>query len=348
MRFTVFSLRFLFPRMNCPKRGGKCMETQPQKNNTTSPYIPPIQEKGLKAFLKKCKNQKALLWMTLPFVLWVFVFKYLPVWGWTMAFQDYKPARTFSEQEWVGFKHFIFLFSDERFLGALRNTLAQSIINLVLGFVTAIFLAVLINELTNLKFKRVVQTISYLPHFLSWVVAAALISSILSIDGIINEILMGLHLIDKEILWLGIGKYFWGILGASEVWKNVGWNTIIYLAAISMIDQEQNEAAKIDGASRLQRIRYITIPGLKPVIVVLLIMNIGYIIEAGFEPQYLLGNGQNIEYSENIDVFTINYGISMFNFSLATAAGMFKTVISLIFLIAANTFSKKMGQGGLY
>ncbi|WP_132009723.1 ABC transporter permease [Mesobacillus foraminis] len=286
--------------------------------------------------------------MTVPFVIWVFVFKYLPIWGWTMAFQDFKPARAFSEQEWVGFKHFIFLFKDERFLGVLRNTLAQSMINLVLGFVTAIGLAVLINELTNVKFKRVVQTISYLPHFLSWVVAAALISSLLSIDGIINEILMALNIIDTKILWLGVGEYFWGILAASDIWKNVGWNTIIYLAAISMIDQEQYEAAKIDGASRLQRIRYVTIPGMKQVIVVLLIMNIGYIIEAGFEAQYLLGNGQNIEYSENIDVFVINYGISMFNFSLATAAGIFKTVISLIFLIAANSFSKKMGQGGLY
>lgn len=303
---------------------------------------------SIKLFIKRCKSQKALLLMTVPFLIWVFVFKYLPIWGWTMAFQDYKPALSFTEQEWLGLDHFLFLFTDDRFLGVLRNTLAQSIINLVLGFVTAIGLAILINELTNLKFKRVVQTISYLPHFLSWVVAAAIVSSVLSIDGIINDIFVNLNIIEDEILWLGIGEYFWGILGASEVWKNVGWNTIIYLAAISMIDQEQYEAAKIDGASRLQRIRYITIPGMKQVIVVLLIMNIGYIIEAGFEPQFLLGNGQNIEYSENIDVFVINYGISMFNFSLATAAGMFKTVISLIFLIAANSFSKKLGQGGLY
>ncbi|TCN22545.1 putative aldouronate transport system permease protein [Mesobacillus foraminis] len=324
------------------------MQAQTKVNTPASPALQTDQVKGLKAFLKKCKSQKALLLMTVPFVIWVFVFKYLPIWGWTMAFQDFKPARAFSEQEWVGFKHFIFLFKDERFLGVLRNTLAQSMINLVLGFVTAIGLAVLINELTNVKFKRVVQTISYLPHFLSWVVAAALISSLLSIDGIINEILMALNIIDTKILWLGVGEYFWGILAASDIWKNVGWNTIIYLAAISMIDQEQYEAAKIDGASRLQRIRYVTIPGMKQVIVVLLIMNIGYIIEAGFEAQYLLGNGQNIEYSENIDVFVINYGISMFNFSLATAAGIFKTVISLIFLIAANSFSKKMGQGGLY
>ncbi|WP_058306620.1 ABC transporter permease [Gracilibacillus massiliensis] len=319
-----------------------------QTDAIKSKSITEAEPRGIKGFLKKCKQQQALLWMTIPFIIWVFIFKYLPVWGWTMAFQDYKPAISFSEQEWVGFKHFLFLFTDDRFLGVLRNTLAQSLINLVLGFVTAITLAVLINELSNMKFKRVVQTISYLPHFLSWVVAAALVSSVLSIDGILNEILTGLGLIEDEILWLGVGEYFWGILGAAETWKNVGWNAIIYLAAISMIDQEQYEAAKIDGASRIQRILHITIPGMKSVIIVLLIMNIGYILEAGFEPQYLLGNGQNVEYSENIDVFVIKYGISMFNFSLATAAGMFKTVISFVFLIAANSLSKKMGQGGLY
>ncbi|GAE91986.1 binding-protein-dependent transport systems inner membrane component [Gracilibacillus boraciitolerans JCM 21714] len=321
-----------------------------QTNALKSTSLTDAEPKGIKGFLKRCKQQQALLWMTVPFVIWVFIFKYLPVWGWSMAFQQYKPALSFTEQEWVGFKHFIFLFTDDRFLGVLRNTLAQSLINLVLGFVTAITLAVLINELSNMKFKRVVQTISYLPHFLSWVVAAALVSSVLSIEGIVNDTLTSLGLIDKEILWLGVGgEYFWGgILGVAETWKNVGWNAIIYLAAISMIDQEQYEAAKIDGASRIQRILHITIPGMKSVIIVLLIMNIGYILEAGFEPQYLLGNGQNVEYSENIDVFVIKYGISMFNFSLATAAGMFKTVISFIFLIAANSLSKKMGQGGLY
>src|SRR5690625_2063174 len=241
------------------------------------------KENRFKTFLKRCREQKALLWMTIPFVIWVIIFKYLPIWGWTMAFQDYKPSLAFSEQTWVGFKHFKFLFTDSRFLGVLRNTLAQSLINLVLGFVTAIGLAVLINELTNIKFKRVVQTISYLPHFLSWVVAAALVSSVLSIDGIINDILMGLGFLDKEIVWLDVGKYFWGILGAAETWKNVGWNAIIYLAAISMIEQEQYESAKIDGASRIQQIRYITLPGMRSVIVVLLIMNIGYILERSEE-----------------------------------------------------------------
>lgn len=286
--------------------------------------------------------------MTLPFVIWLFIFKYLPLWGWTMAFQDFKPALSFSEQTWVGFDHFKFLFLDNHFLRVLRNTLAMSTINLVLGFVTAIGLAILLNEIKNVGFKRIVQTISYLPHFLSWVVAASIVSFTLSFDGIINDLLLRLNIVDEPILFLGIGKYFWGILGAAEVWKSVGWNAIIYLAAIAMIDQEQYEAAIIDGASRLQRIRYITLPGMKTVIIILLIMNLGYILESGFEPQYLLGNPLNVEYSENIDIFVLKYGISMGNFSLATAAGMFKTVVSFILIFTANGISKRMGEARLF
>ncbi|KAJ3197728.1 hypothetical protein HK101_001180 [Irineochytrium annulatum] len=145
-------------------------------------------------------------------------------------------------------------------------------------------------------------------------------------NGIINLLLMKLHLIDSPVLWMGKGEYFWGILGATEVWKDVGWNTIIYLAAITAIDPAQYEAAEIDGASRFKRMLYITLPGLKPVIVILLIMNMGSILESGFEPQYLLGNGMNMDYSENLDIFVLKYGLGMGNFSLGTAAGIFKTV----------------------
>lgn len=304
--------------------------------------------KGFKAFLRKLSNQRALLMMTIPFVIWLFIFKYLPIWGWTMAFQDFRPALDFSDQEWVGWKHFEFLFLDDHFLRVLRNTLAMSLINLVLGFVTAIGLAILINELRSVGFKRVVQTISYLPHFLSWVVAAAIVSFTLSFDGIVNDLLLRFNIVDEPVLFLGIGEYFWGILGAAETWKNVGWNAIIYLAAIAMIDQEQYEAAIIDGASRIQRIRFITLPGMRTVIIILLIMNLGYILESGFEPQYILGNPLNVEYSENIDIFVLKYGISMGNFSLATAAGIFKTVVSFIFLFAANSISKRMGEARLF
>ncbi|WP_396897361.1 ABC transporter permease [Neobacillus bataviensis] len=287
--------------------------------------------------------------MSIPFLIWLFVFKYVPLWGWSIAFQDYKPALGMFDQTWSGLKHFKFLFDDANFYRVLRNTLGMSVINLVLGFVTAIGLALLLNEIRHSKFKKIVQTISYMPHFLSWVVAASIISYSLSTDtGIVNIVLMKLGIIHQPILWLGKETWFWGINGVSDVWKNVGWNTIIYLAAITMIDPEQYEAADIDGATRLQRIRYITLPSLKPTIIILLIMNLGYILESGFEAQYLLGNPMNLDYSENLDIYVLKYGISMGNFSLATAAGIFKTVVSFIFLFTANHIAKKFDQPRLF
>lgn len=302
----------------------------------------------LQLFFKKLMQQKVLVFMSIPFVLWLFLFKYVPLWGWTISFQKFRPAKDLFDQEWVGWKNFHFLFSDDSFIRVIRNTIVMSSINLVLGFVTAITLAILLNELRQVMFKRVVQTISYLPHFISWVVAANIISSALAPEGIVNILLMKLHFIDQPILFLGKGNYFWGILGASEVWKNVGWNTIIYLAAITTIDPSQYEAAEIDGANRFQRILHITLPGMKSVIVILLIMNLGNILESGFEPQYLLGNGMTADYSENLDIFVLKYGMQMGNYSLATAAGMFKTVVSFIFLLSANSIAKRLGESRLF
>ncbi len=304
---------------------------------------------GLKLFLKRLVKQKTLVMMSVPFLIWLFIFKYVPLWGWLIAFQKYRPGTGIWEQKWVGLSNFKFLFEDDGFSRVLRNTLAMSVINLVLGFFTAITLAILLNELRKILFKRFVQTISYLPHFISWVVAANIISDALSPDGgIVNQLLMWLGLIKQPVLWLGVGHYFWGILGVSEVWKNVGWNTIVYLAAMTMIDPAQYEAAEIDGAGRFQRILHITVPGLKPVIVILLIMNLGQLLETGFEPQYLLGNGMNLDYSENLDIFVLKYGIAMGNFSLATAAGIFKTVVSFILLFSANHIAKRLGEERLF
>jgi putative aldouronate transport system permease protein len=299
-------------------------------------------------FLKRIAQQRALVFMSVPFVLWAFLFKYVPLWGWTMAFQKYRPTRTFGDQEWVGWKNFSFLFSDNTFYRVLRNTVVMSSIKLILGFVTAITLAILLNELKNILFKRFVQTVSYLPHFISWVVASSIVLTVLSPEGIINFIFTKFHFIDKPVLWLAKGEYFWGILGITEVWKDVGWNTIVYLAAITTIDPAQYEAAEIDGAGRFQRIRHITLPGLKPVIIILLIMSLGNILESGFEAQYLLGNGMNVDYSENLDIFVLKYGMAMSNFSLGTAAGIFKTVVSFIFLFSANLIAKKMGESRLF
>ncbi len=302
-----------------------------------------IKPTGLKLFFKRLIQQRALVIMSVPFVIWLFLFKYMPLWGWTTAFQKYKPAKSFSEQEWVGWDQFNFLFSDERFLRVLRNTFAMSGINLVLGFVTAIILALLLNELRSVIFKRVVQTVTYMPHFLSWVVAAGIIQSTLSTDGIINILLIKLGFLEKgnEILFLGIPKDFWGILGAGTVWKEIGWNTIVYLAAIATIDPSQYEAAEMDGAGRFKRMWHVTLPGIRSVIVVLLILNIGNLMQSGFEAQYLLGNGMNIDYSENIDIFVLNYGLNQSNFSLAVAGGMFKSVVSIVLLVIANNIAKR-------
>jgi putative aldouronate transport system permease protein len=303
-----------------------------------------------KTLANRLFEQRTLLLMSMPFVLWLIVFRYIPVWGWVIAFQHYRPGLKLSEQEWVGFRNFRMLFHDEMFYQVMRNTLAMSVINLVLGFATAITLAILLNELRNVLFKRLVQTISYLPHFISWVVASSIIVNVLSTDksGIINVLLMKLGIIQEPVLWLAEGKYFWGIIGVSEVWKNLGWNTIIYLAAITAIDPAQYEAAEIDGANRLQRVLYITLPGLKPIIILLLIMNVGNLLESGFEPQYLLGNGLTADYSDNLDIFVLKYGIAMGNFSFATAAGVFKTVISIVLLLGANRVAKKLGQPRLF
>ncbi|MGO4272055.1 ABC transporter permease, partial [Paenibacillus sp. TAF58] len=251
----------------------------------------------------------------------------------------------FSKQQWVGLKQFKFLFQDDTFLTVLRNTLAMSMINLVLSFATAIILALLLNEIKVRFWKRSIQTISYLPHFLSWIIAAGIVATSLSVDdGIINQLLMKLHLINEPVMWLSEGKYFWGIVGLSNVWKEVGWNTIIYLAAITSIDPSLYESAGIDGANRYQKILYVTLPGIKSTFIILLIMNIGHILDAGFEIQYLLGNGLVVDWSQTIDIFVLKYGIAQGNYSLATAAGIFKTVVSIILILIANSTAKRLGE----
>ncbi|MBM6996228.1 sugar ABC transporter permease [Paenibacillus sp. DXFW5] len=290
------------------------------------------------------KSQRQLIFMSVPLLAYIILFAYYPVWGWTMAFQNYKPARSFAQQEWIGFKQFKFLFTDDSFLRVLRNTVAMGFINLVLGFITAIILALLLNEIKKIFWKRTVQTISYLPHFLSWIIVTGIVATSLASDGIINDVLMKLHLIKEPILWLSEGKYFWGVVGASHVWKEVGWNTIIYLAAMAAIDPALYEAADIDGASRYRKMFHVTLPGIKPTIVILLIMSIGHILEAGFEVQYLLGNGLVVDWAETIDIFVLKYGIAQGNYSLATAGGIFKTVVSITMLLLANWMAKRLGE----
>jgi len=225
--------------------------------------------------------------------------------------------------------------------------LGQSILTLVLGTVFAIILALMLNEVKDGVFKRVIQNITYMPHFLSWIIVAGIVSVALSAPssgGFINSALLSLHIIDEPIQFLSKPEYFWGIAALSHLWKELGWNTILYLAAITAIDPSLYEAAEMDGAGRFSKIWNITLPGIRPTIVILLIMSTGYILEAGFEIPYFLGNGLVVEKSETIDVFVMRYGYQMGNYSLAVVAGMFKTVVGIIIVGIVNFIAGRLGE----
>ncbi|MFW5719060.1 MAG: ABC transporter permease subunit, partial [Halanaerobium sp.] len=245
-------------------------------------------------------------------------------------------------------ENFRLLLSDPVFFQVLRNTLAMSVIKLLAGMFFSILLALALNEVRFAKFKKITQTISYLPHFISWVVGANLVLSALSTDGgIVNDILMAVGIIENPIMFMGIPKLFWWIVGASHVWKTVGFGAILYLASIVSINPNLYEAAVIDGASRLQRIKYITLPALKPVIIILLIINVGLLMNMGFEQIYLLSNGRVIDYSRIFRIFELEYGLKMMRYSFATTAGIFRSLVSIVLVFSANQLAKIMGEESL-
>ena len=220
-------------------------------------------KKKKKSFFGTLGRQWQLLVMSLPMLIYVLIFNYGPMWGWITAFQDYKPKLGITGSKFVGLKNFKWLFGRDDFLNSVRNTLAMSVINLVLGTVAAIVLAILLNEVMNTLFKRTVQTVTYLPHFLSMVIVVGMAQNIFASNGPINTLLMNIGLIKEPLFFLGESKYFWWLVGVINVWKEVGWNTIIYIAAMTSIDPGLYEAASIDGEVRFDKIRYINLPGIK-------------------------------------------------------------------------------------
>ena len=306
------------------------------------------KETKVKITWKEIKRQKFLLICSVLFVIYGVMFYYLPLGGWIMAFQNYKPKDGLLHSAFVGLDKFKFLFTDAVFLRVIRNTLAMGVLNLVTSFIMAIVFAILLNEITSRIWKKSVQTISYLPHFLSWIIVTGIMHDALSTTGIINEILMKLHLINTEINFFAHQKYFWPIVAFANLWKETGWNAIIYLAAITAIDPCLYEAASIDGAGRWAKIRYITLPGIKSTIMILLLMNVGNVLNAGFEVQYLLGNGLIKSVSDTIDIYVLTWGISQNDFSLGTAAGIFKSVVSIALILVANFAAKRMGEERLF
>ena len=306
------------------------------------------KETKVKITWKEIKRQKFLLICSVLFVIYGVMFYYLPLGGWIMAFQNYKPKDGLLHSAFVGLDKFKFLFTDAVFLRVIRNTLAMGVLNLVTSFIMAIVFAILLNEITSRIWKKSVQTISYLPHFLSWIIVTGIMHDALSTTGIINEILMKLHLINTEINFFAHQKYFWPIVAFANLWKETGWNAVIYLAAITAIDPCLYEAASIDGAGRWAKIRYITLPGIKSTIMILLLMNVGNVLNAGFEVQYLLGNGLVQNVSQTIDIYVLKWGISQNDYSLGTAAGIFKSVVSIILIIIANQLAKGAGEERLF
>ena len=307
-----------------------------------------IQEPKTKITWAEIKRQKVLLIWAGIITLYGVIFYYLPLAGWAMAFQNYKPKDGILHSQFIGLEKFKMLFSDATFLRVIRHTLAMGLINLVVTFVTAIAFAILLNEVRNRGGKKVVQTISYLPHFLSWIVVTGILHDMLSGTGIINELLVNAHLITQPINFFAHEKYFWPIVAFANVWKETGWNAIIYLAAITSIDPSLYEAAAIDGAGRWGKIKYVTLPGIKPTIIILLLMNVGNVLNAGFEIQYLLGNGLVQNVSQTIDIYVLKWGISQGDYAIGTAAGIFKSVVSIILIVAANQIAKRNGEERLF
>ena len=311
---------------------------------STARNVPAIKVKK-KGFFRTLWGQKQLMLMSVPMMLYVFLFNYFPMWGWVMAFQDYKPNKGPLGSTWVALDHFEWLFGREEFLEGIRNTLAMSLINLIFGTLASVLLAILLNEVRSKLFKRTVQTVTYLPHFLSMVIVVGMAQNIFATGGPVNDLVVALG--GERIFWLGEEKLFWWLVGVINIWKEVGWNSIIYISTMTSIDPTLYEAASIDGAGRFQRIMNVTLPGIKSTFIVLLIMNIGHLMEAGFEIQYLMGNSQVEHYSRTIDVFVLEYGISNNNFGRATAAGMFKSIVAIILLFSANWVAKKLDEDTL-
>ena len=300
-------------------------------------------------FGKKLRNQKSPLLLSIPFVIYVTIFCYIPLFGWIMAFQKYKPRDGFFHSQFVGLENFKFLFRNEDFMLDVRNTLMMGVINLILGTVCPIIFAILLSEFRFNLGKKFVQTVSYLPHFLSMIILTGIVFDVLSMEnGSMNKVLMGLGLVDKPVQWLAEPKYFWWIVAFATRWKETGWDSIIYLAAITSINPDLYEAASIDGAGRMRRIWHITLPGLKPTILILLIMNVGNVLNVGFELQYLLGNDLVKSVAETIDIYVLNYGIGKGNYSIGVAAGIFKSVVSIVLIVIANSSAKAMGEESLY
>lgn len=306
------------------------------------------QKNGFSSTLTKFWNQRILQLMVLPGIIWMLVFNYIPMGGIVIAFKKFKITRSILEAPWVGLKYFKEFLQDSNFADIMTNTLGISILKLLIGFPLPIIFALLINEIRNLKFKKFAQTISYLPHFLSWVVLGGILTTWLSKSGIINDFFIAMRIIKEPISFLGQPKYFWGIALISDSWKELGWSAIIYLAAITGVDQQMYEAATVDGATKIHKILYITLPSITGTIAIMLILQVSGLLNSNFDQIMILKNQINIESSQVIDTYVYQVGMGLGKFSYATAVGLFKSVIALVLLLISNKTCKKLLGRSLY
>lgn len=304
----------------------------------------PIAKKSL---AKRIAKHKMLYLMIAPGLLYLFIYKYIPMFGMIISFQDYKPYLGIAGSEWVGFKHFERLFTSSDFWMILKNTLVLFGLQILVYFPIPIIIALMLNELVSEKYKKLVQTFIYLPHFMSWVVVVSISYVLFTMDGgIINGLLRSMG--SEQINFLLDSKWFRPMYIGQVIWREAGWGTIIFLAAVASVDPQLYEAAKMDGANRFRQMWHITLPAIKSVIVILLILKIGDVLELGFEHVFLLLNSTNRHVAEIFDTYVYVAGLRQGQFSYATAVGLFKGFVGLVLVIFANWLAKKNGEEGIY
>lgn len=284
--------------------------------------------------------------MAVPVMAYYIVFCYLPMFGIVIAFQDFRVTRGFFRSDWVGLEHFVDYFDSIYAWQTIRNTLSISLLGLIFGFPAPILLALMLNEVTNTKFKRTVQTITYMPYFISLVVTCSLIKIYCQENGLFSDIAEFFGG-TRQNLMINPGA-FRSIYVISGIWQSIGWNSIIYLAALSGIDQEQYEAARIDGANRLQQIVHITIPGILPTIMILFVLRMGSILNVGYEKVLLLYTANTYDVADVFSTYTYRMGLEKQQYSLSTAVGLFNTAVNIVFLLLTNWFSRKTTESGLF
>lgn len=317
----------------------------PAGTNSEVQLNKPLEPK--KNTLKLLKKGFPFYLMILPGFLYLLIFKYAPMFGLVIAFQNYDPFVGFLGSEWVGLEHVKTLFAEADFLPLLKNTLILALYDVIFFFPAPIILALLLNEVRVRWFKGTIQSIMYAPHFISWVVVVSMTITLFSTqEGAINNLLVDLGF--ERIELMTDPAYFRTVWVFQNIWNGAGWGAIIFLAAMASIDPAQYEAAKIDGASRLRQIWHVTLPGIRHVVIILFILRLGNFMDIGFEHIFLLQNPLNLAVSDVFDTYVYRTGILEMNFSYSAAVGMFKSVVGLVLIVGANKLAKKMGQEGVY